>query len=128
MLRRLLNFAATVEIGTGLVLVAAPGRVVTLLLGAVEWGEGMLLGRLAGIVLVALGLACWPEGRRAGSCAAAFRGMLFYNSAIAFFLVYLFVGEHLGGVLLWPAVLLHVVVALLLVVANRAEQAGALGP
>ena len=40
---------------------------------------------------------------------------LVYNVLIALFLVYLFKVGHLGGVLLWPAVVLHAVVALLLV-------------
>ena len=45
---------------------------------------------------------------------AAFRGMLTYNAAIAIYLGYLGVFEHLDGLLLWPAVLLHAIVALLL--------------
>jgi len=41
--------------------------------------------------------------------------MLVYNVLIALFLVYLFMVGHLGGVMLWPAVVLHALVALLLV-------------
>ena len=42
---------------------------------------------------------------------------------IALFLVYLFTIGHLGGVLLWPGVVLHAVVALLLIwTGRRARQ------
>ena len=43
-------------------------------------------------------------------------------SLIAVFLAYLFVIEHLGGVLLWPAVLLHAIVAVLLVWSRRRAE------
>ena len=73
------------------------------------------MGRLPGIAIFALGLACWPGAQQAEGGSPAFRGMLVYNVLIALFLVYLFKVGHLGGVLLWPAVALHAVVALLLV-------------
>jgi hypothetical protein len=41
--------------------------------------------------------------------------MLTYNVLIALYLAYLGTVGHLGGVLWWPAVALHTVVALLLV-------------
>ena len=50
--------------------------------------------------------------------------MLVYNVLIALFLVYLFTVGHLGGVLLWPAVVLHAVVALLLIWSWRIERPG----
>ena len=52
--------------------------------------------------------------------------MLIYNVLIALFLVCLFEIGHLGGVLLWPAVALHAVVALLLIWTwRRARQSKA---
>ena len=62
MRRRILAFAAVVEVGTGLVLLIDPAIVVALLLGAEVSGVGTLLGRCFGIALLALGLACWPAG------------------------------------------------------------------
>jgi hypothetical protein len=121
-LRKLLTFAAVVEIGTGLVLMIDPRIVVTLLVGAKEIGEGMPLGRFPGIAILALGLACWPSGPNAQSGSPAFRAMLVYNVLIALFLVYLFTVGHLGGVLLWPGVALHAVVALSLVWTWRNER------
>src|SRR5258706_5330988 len=122
MTRNILAFAAIVEVGTGLALMVDPAIVVTLLLGAEIVGMGVVLGGCFGIVLLALGLACWPSGQHTGAGSPAFRGMLVYNALIALFLVYLFTIGHLGGLLLWPGVTLHAVVALLLVWTWRAER------
>jgi Ca2+/Na+ antiporter len=120
--RRILAFAALVEVGTGLVLMIDPAIVVTLLLGAEVSAVATLLGRFFGIALLALGLACWPSRRRAESGLPALRAMLIYNLLIALYLAYLGTVGHLGGLLLWPGVALHAVVALLLVWTWRGER------
>jgi Ca2+/Na+ antiporter len=112
--RKILALAAVVESGTGLFLVIDPALVAALLLGAEVSGAGTLLGRCFGIALLALGLACWPSRQRAESGAPAFRAMLIYNVLISLYLAYLGTVGHLGGLLLWPGVALHAVVALLL--------------
>ena len=121
--RKVLAFAAVVEVGTGLVLMIDPAIVAALLLGADVSGVGTLLGRCFGIALLALGLACWP-GRRAESSLPAFRAMLTYNVLIALYLAYVGMVAHLGGLLLWPGVALHAVVALLLVWTSRHQRHG----
>ncbi|HEV8058920.1 MAG TPA: hypothetical protein VGP68_03555 [Gemmataceae bacterium] len=113
-LGKILAFSAVLEIGTGLCLMLDPALVIILLLGAREPGEGLVLGRFAGVALLALGLACWPNGQGARSNSSAVRGMFTYNGLIAFYLAYLGAVEHLVGPLLWPAVALHAVVTLLL--------------
>jgi hypothetical protein len=45
--------------------------------------------------------------------------MLVYNVLIALLLAYLSNAGHTGGVLLWPAVVLHAAVALLLIWARH---------
>jgi Ca2+/Na+ antiporter len=119
---KVLVFAAAVEAGTGLALIVDPAIVVTLLLGAEVSGMGTLLGRCFGIALLALGLACRPSRQGAESGPAAFRGMLIYNVLIALYLAYLGTVAHLVGLLLWPGVALHAVVALLLVWTWREER------
>jgi hypothetical protein len=121
-LGKILAFAAVVEVGTGLVLMIDPAIVVKLLLGAEVSGAGILLGRCFGVTLLALGVACWPGRQRIESGSPPFRGMLIYNALIALYLAYLGTVGHLGGLLLWPAVVLHAVVALLLVWAWRDER------
>jgi hypothetical protein len=115
---RTLAFSAVAEAGTGLALMIDPALVVALLLGADVSGVGVLLGRCFGIALLALALACW----RSGGGAPSVRGMLLYNGLIALYLAWLGTVGHLQGWLLWPAVVLHAVVALLLVWARRAAQ------
>jgi Ca2+/Na+ antiporter len=113
-LGKILAFAAVVEVGTGLVLMIDPAIVVALLVGVEVSGVGILLGRCFGIAMLALGVACWPSGQRAKVGSSAFRGMLIYNLLIAMYLAFLGSVRHLGGVLLWPGVVLHAAVALLL--------------
>jgi hypothetical protein len=113
-LRKILAFASVVEIGTGLALVLDPRIVVSLLMGNKEPLDAMPLARVAGIALLGLGMACWPSLQSLARSSPAFRAMLVYNVLIAAYLAYLFMIGHLGGVLLWPAVVLHAAVALLL--------------
>lgn len=117
--RKLLAFAAVVEVGTGLVLMIDPAVVAALLLGVDISGAAMLLGRCFGIALLALGLACWPDRQRAESNPPALRAMLAYNLLIALYLAYLGTVGHSGGVLLWPAVALHAAVAFLLLIFSQ---------
>ena len=120
--RKILAFAAVVEVGTGLVLMIDPAIVVTLLLDAEISGAGTPLSRFFGISLLALGVACWPSREHTESGSPAFRGMLVYNVLIALCLAYLGTIAHLGGLLLWPGVALHAVVALLLLWTWRDER------
>jgi hypothetical protein len=64
--------------------------------------------------LLALSAACWP-GSRTDVAAAPLRGMLIYNASIALYLGYLGAFAQVYGLLLWPAIVLHAVVAALLV-------------
>jgi hypothetical protein len=118
---KLLAFTSVVEAGTGVVALLIPALLVKLLLGLETSGDGALLARCFGVALMALSLACWP-GTGAWS-TTALRGMLFYNAAIALYLGYLGAFEHLAGILLWPAVALHAVVAFLLLWMRRERPA-----
>jgi hypothetical protein len=113
-MRKILVFAVIAEIGTGLALLLDPALVVALLVGGDLAGAGVVVARCFGMTLVALGLACWRGRRSKGNVAAAVRGMLIYNAAIALYLAFLGTVGHLGAPLLWPAVLIHAAVAVLL--------------
>jgi len=114
-LGKILAFAAVVEVGTGLALIIEPAIVIALLLGTNEPGQEITLARFLGIALLALGLACWPSGQRPEYYSTPFQGMLTYNLLVTLLLAYVGSVEHLGGLLLWPAVVLHAAVGLLLV-------------
>ena len=106
-----LKLAALGEMVTGLVLLIAPQLVVSLLLGEHIDATSEPLARVLGIALIALGFACWPEPARLG--------MLVYGAAIALYLAYAALVEGMVGVLLWPAVVLHVILVALLVWLNN---------
>ncbi len=104
---KLLVVSAVVELATGVALLLTPGLVSHLLLG-ITTDTSNLIARCFGIALIALGIACWPRPVN----PAALRSMLFYNGAIALYLTYIGVLVG-GGLLLWPAVVLHAVMTAL---------------
>jgi hypothetical protein len=114
-LRTVIAVSAVVEAATGLALLIDPALVVALLLGADMVGAAAPLGRVAGIALLALALACWPGTDAGGARIPAVRAMFAYNLLAAVYLVYLAAAAHLVGPLLWPAVVEHGIVTLLLV-------------
>jgi hypothetical protein len=99
--------AAAVEAATGIILIVAPSLVIRLILGAGLSEPGQALGRLAGIALLALALACWPLRSPAVSPSAAVRALLVYNLLVTVYLLYLGLEGRLVGPLLWPVVALH---------------------
>ncbi len=121
LLTKTLAFASVAEIATALALVVDPALVLTLLLGAEATDLGIALARFLGIALFALGIACWPNTQRSRHDTAAYRGMLTYNTLVALFLAWVFVTRHIGGALLWPAVVVHAAVAVLMLRAWIAE-------
>ena len=109
-MRRLMAIAAVGEALTGLTLLVHPPLVARLLVGAEVEGAAIVMGRTAGAALIGLGVACWPGSRALGARA----GMLTYSTLVAIYLAYLGVSGQATGVLLWPAVGLHVALSLLL--------------
>jgi hypothetical protein len=57
--RQLLTIATLAECLAGLGLMVNPDAGLTLLLGAEPGAVGLLVGRIAGVALLALGIACW---------------------------------------------------------------------
>ncbi len=113
-MNKVLSIAAAVEVATGAALLVIPSLVGQLLLGHELSGVAIPVARVAGIALIALGLACWA-GRDGGSnLSPALRAMLFYNLLVAVYLAYLGIGRQWAGPLLWPAVGLHAVIGIFL--------------
>jgi hypothetical protein len=105
-MKNALTFAAVAEAATGLALLIAPSLVVQLLLGEQLTGVAIPVARVAGIVLIGLGIVCWPGPPLAG--------MLTYSALITLYLAYLGFADGLTGVLLWPLVALHLILTALL--------------
>jgi hypothetical protein len=121
-MKKVLGLAAVLEAATGLVLIIHPALVAQGLFGDGVAGAGMALSRVAGFALLALGVACWP-GRESGSGnARSIEALLTYSFLVTLYLIYLGVLGHLAGILLWPAVAVHVGWILLLVTAWRHDR------
>jgi hypothetical protein len=108
-----LIIAAVGEAGTGLALLIVPSLVGRLLLGEELTGIAIPVARVAGIALIAFGLACWP--------GTPLIGMLTYSAAVTLYLAYLGFAGGMNGILLWPAVVLHAILTALL---TRASLSG----
>ena len=106
-MKKLLTFTALAEAATGLALMVVPSLVARLLLGAEFSGVAVVVGRVAGIALLSLGIACWPGRDTTGNKLPALWGMLTYNSLATLIFFYLILGGQFVGPLLWPAALLH---------------------
>jgi hypothetical protein len=113
-MNHLLTLAASIEAATGLALLAVPSVVVRLLLGSEISGVSIPIGRVAGLGLLSLGVACRPARGFASTSAPALMGVLTYNSLATLYFLYLGIGREWVGPLLWPAVALHGIVSLLL--------------
>jgi len=108
-MRGVLVLAAIGEVATGLALLIVPSLVGQLLLGSEVSGLALTVARVTGIALIGLGVACWPGPPRVG--------MLIYSGAVALFLAYVGFAGSSSGMLLWPAVAVHVALSLLLTAA-----------
>jgi hypothetical protein len=111
---KVLVVAAASEIATGVALLIVPTLVGWLLLGEELTGIAIPIARVAGIALMALGIACWP--------GTPLLGMLTYSAAITLYLAYLGFAGRLSGILLWPAVVLHVILTALLTRASTSDK------
>lgn len=124
-MRTLLALAAAVEGATGLALTLHPPIVTTLLLGDGVSGAGMALGRVAGFSLLSLGVACWPGRDGIHSKTRSLRALLTYNPLVTLYLLHLGVGSESTGRLLWPAIVFHALLTLLLARAWLTRTSGA---
>jgi hypothetical protein len=115
--RNVLLFSLAAEGGAGIILVLAPELVAPLLFGADVTGAGVAYGRLLGMTLLALVIASWP--RAEAVTRPALQAVLAYNLLAALYLAWLGVAHRPGGILLWPAVAEHALVAVLLATRMR---------
>lgn len=105
-MKRLLLLAAVSEASTGVALLIVPSFVGQLLFGVELTGVAITVARVTGIALVALGVACWP--------GPPLVGMLVYSASVTLYLAGFGFVAGSTGILLWPAVVLHLVLTVLL--------------
>lgn len=112
-MKKVLTLAVIGEAATGLALLIVPSLVGQLLLGEALAGMAIPVARVAGIALIALAVACW---------GAPLLGMLTYSGTVTLYLAYIGVVGGLGGILLWPAVILHVILTALLTWSSTSDK------
>ena len=107
---KLLIATTIIEVGAGLCLLMAPALATWLLSRVREPSpEAVLLGRIAGAGLCALGAACWiaRDDQSSRSQLGLLWGMLFYNVTVCAALAFGGMTTSSVGLLLWPGVVLH---------------------
>ncbi len=105
--------AAGLEVLTGAGLVADPSLLASVLFGSEMNASGNAAGRIAGLVMVCLALACWPSGSDGGQ-PRALVPLIALSLLAAFYLAVVGLEGATVGVLLWPAAAAHAVLAVLL--------------
>src|SRR5258708_2488351 len=75
--------------------------------------DTLLVGRIVGVALLAIGIASWMARTDALTPAqlGLLTGILIYHTAIAMLLAFAGAVLNMIGVLLWPAVALHAILA-----------------
>jgi hypothetical protein len=101
-----LVFAAIGETLTGVALLIVPAWIGRLLFGVELIDVAAIAARVAGIALIALGIACWR--------GMQLIGMLTYSAGVALFLAWVGLTGGSAGIILWPVVVLHVILTALL--------------
>ncbi len=125
-MKTLLLVAAIIEAPLGFVLIVIPSLAMSLFLGSpLSTAAEATLARSFGIALLALGLASWWAHRenQTGAARGLVAALLVYNAAIATLLSSIPFGSPATGMALWPAVLLHVVLAIWCIACLRARPA-----
>ena len=116
---RWVTSAAAVETAaTGLILLLSPALFGRLILGSELSEPGQALGRLTGIALVSFAFTSW----RNPSARSLTQAMLAYNFLATIYLCDLGIVGKSVGVLLWPAVALHLLFSVLLAVERVAAR------
>ena len=113
-MKPVLVFAAIGEALTGTALLIFPSWIGRLLFGVELTDVAAIAGRVAGIALVALGIACWP--------GTQLIGMLTYSAGVTLYLAFVGMAGGSAGILLWPVVVLHAILTVLLMRAFLADR------
>jgi hypothetical protein len=116
--KTLLTISASIELATGLALIAAPSLVARVLLSAELTPGGEAVARVGGCALLSLAIACWPRTAclpHERDHEQSTRALFLYNLLAACYLGYLALSGDFASPFLIPAAALHAILALLLI-------------
>lgn len=110
----LLIVTALLEFGAGLLLLVAPSFFAHVLLGEdLMSPPALVVARITGSALLTLGVVCWFERRgERRTQVGLVAGMLLYNLAVPIVLIHGWLAFALHGMGLWPASVVHALMAL----------------
>jgi hypothetical protein len=105
--------AALVEAPGGLALLLLPGPTVAVLLGAWPDGLGLMIGRLTGLALLAVGISCWGASRDSGGAAraATLVAITLYSVGSGLLLLLFALTGQGSGYVIWGAGVIHLAFA-----------------
>jgi hypothetical protein len=109
--RWLLTLIALGEAGTGIALLLAPSLVIWALLGVRDPGfDTLVVARVCGAGLAALGIACWfaRSARDGSALRGLLLGLVVYNIGVAAVLGHAGWTHQPIGAALWPVAIVHV--------------------
>ena len=101
--------AAWLEIVVGAICVVFPGPLCVLLFGERPEGIAILLARFAGFGLLGLGISCLPSAATVSRRSVV--GLLVFNVGVTVLFCWIAVTTSFHGILLWPVIILHGVLA-----------------
>ena len=108
-MKRFLAACAILAFLPGAGLLVMPAAVASFLLGVpLAEAGGVFLGRMAGVVLIALAVACWMARSDTPSAVTMIKAMALYHVSATILFLYAATVGYFSGVGLWPAALLHV--------------------
>ena len=119
--KKLLAIAAAVECLAGVAIILAPGSAIALLLGVEATRAAMMIGRLLGVALLSLGIACLGAATDTGGSArtGTLRAITLYNAGVGLALIMFAATGMTAGLLAWIAGILHLGLAAAFAVSLR---------
>jgi hypothetical protein len=114
-MKKLLITTAVLESATGLWLLASPALLATLLLGGgLDTPAALTVARVAGVALLAIGVACWLTRHDGASRAARglVTGLLLYNLGAGALFAQAGLALQPASVGVWGVVVIHTVLAI----------------
>lgn len=105
--------AAWVEILVGVSFLLVPNAQSQMIFAITPEGIGVAWARFAGVALIALGFACLPSSRTEIHRRAV-QTLFIFNIAATIFFGWFAVATTFRGVVLWPVVIAHAILAIVL--------------
>ena len=116
--KTLLTISCSIELATGIAVIASPTLVASVLLSAELTPGGVALARVGGCALLSLAFACWPRTDclpHESDHEQSLRSQFLYNLLATSYLAYLEITGDFASPFLIPTAALNALMALLMI-------------